>query len=77
MNLLFVLAMITATDVTPLAQFKTREACMFEATRMKEQNVQAVCLPKSVQTPPTEKEVTAEINRAMGVMRALIAAMPE
>jgi len=73
MNFIFVLAMMTPT-MTPLAQFNDRAACMAEAVKLKEQGVQAACLPKQV---PTDKEVAAELNKALGVMRAMMLAMQD
>jgi hypothetical protein len=73
MNFIFVLAMMTPT-MTPLAQFNDRAACMAEAVKLKEQGVQAACLPKQVLT---EKEVAAELNKAMGFMNAFMALMKE
>jgi hypothetical protein len=72
MNLIFVLAMIAPSGMTPLAQFNDREACMVEARKMTEQSVHAVCIPKQVKT---EKEVAAELNKALGMMNAFISAM--
>ena len=74
MNLIFVLALMAPNGMTPLAQFNDREACMVEARMMKEQNVQAVCIPKQVQSP---KEAAAELNKALSVMRAMVSAMQE
>ncbi len=72
MNLIFVLALMAPSGMTPLAQFNDREACMVEARKMTEQSVHAVCIPKQVKT---EKEVAAELNKALGMMNAFISAM--
>ena len=72
MNLIFVLAMIAPSGMTPLAQFNDREACMVEARKMTEQSVHAVCIPKQVQSP---KEAAAELNKALSIMQAMMSAM--
>jgi hypothetical protein len=41
---------------------------------LKEQAVKAVCVPK---TQHTDKEIQTEINKAMGLMRYMMAQMKE
>ena len=72
MNLIYALALVTQTGFTDLAQFNNRDACMAEALKLKEQKVQAVCVPK---TQHTDKEIQTEINRAMGTLRYMMAQM--
>jgi len=72
MNLLFVLTIVTHTGMMDVAQFKDRDVCMKQALLLKEQKVQAVCVPK---TQHTDKEIQAEIDKAMGVMRYMMAQM--
>ena len=72
MNLIYALALVTQTGLTDLAQFKDRDVCMAEAQKLKEQKVEAVCVPK---TQASQKDVQAEIDRAMGLMRHMMAQM--
>ena len=74
MNLIYTLAIITQTGMTDVAQFRDRDVCMKQALLLKEQKVQAVCVPK---TQHTDKEIQMEINKAMGVMRHMMAQMKE
>lgn len=74
MNLIYTLAIITQTSMTDVAQFRDRDVCMKQALLLKEQKVQAVCVPK---TQHTDKEVQQEIDKAMGVMRYMMAQMKE
>jgi hypothetical protein len=74
MNLIYTLALITQIGMTDLAQFPNRDACMAEAFKLKEQKVQAVCVPK---TQHTDKEIQMEIDRAMGLMRHMMTQMKE
>ena len=72
MNLIYTLAIITQTGMTDVAQFRDRDVCMKQALLLKEQKVQAVCVPK---TQHTDKEIQQEIDKAMGVMRYMMAQM--
>ena len=74
MNLIYTLAIITQTSMTDVAQFQDRDVCMKQALLLKEQKVQAVCVPK---TQHTDKEIQMEINKAMGLMRYMMAQMKE
>lgn len=74
MNLLYTLALITQTGLTDVAQFKDRELCMKQALLLKEQTVQAVCVPK---TQHTDKEMHMEVDKAMGLMRYMLDQMKE
>ena len=74
MNLIYTLAIITQTGMTDVAQFQDRDVCMKQALLLKEQKVQAVCVPK---TQHTDKEIKMEINKAMGLMRYMMAQMKE
>jgi hypothetical protein len=74
MNLLYTLAIITQTGMTDVAQFQDRDVCMKQALLLKEQAVKAVCVPK---TQHTDKEIQTEINKAMGLMRYMMAQMKE
>ena len=74
MNLIYTLAIITQTGMTDVAQFQDRDVCMKQALLLKEQKVQAVCVPK---TQHTDQEIQTEINKAMGVMRYMMAQMKE
>jgi hypothetical protein len=47
---------------------------MKQALLLKEQAVKAVCVPK---TQHTDKEIQTEINKAMGLMRHMMAQMKE
>lgn len=72
MNLIYTLALVTQTGMTDLAQFQDRDVCMKQALLLKEQAVKAVCVPK---TQASQKDVQAEIDRAMGLMRHMMAQM--
>ena len=74
MNLIYTLAIITQTGMTDVAQFQDRDVCMKQALLLKEQKVQAVCVPK---TQHTDKEIQVEINKAMGLMRYMMTQMKE
>jgi len=74
MNLIYTLAIITQTGMMDVAQFKDRDVCMKQALFLKEQAVKAVCVPK---TQHTDKEVQQEIDKAMGLMRYMMAQMKE
>jgi len=74
MNLIYTLAIITQTGLTDVAQFKDRDVCMKQALLLKEQKVEAVCVPK---TQHTDKEIQAEIDKAMGLMKYMMAQMKE
>jgi hypothetical protein len=74
MNLIYTLALVTQTGLTDLAQFQDREVCMKQALLLKEQAVKAVCVPKAQHT---DKEIQTEINKAMGLMRYMMAQMKE
>jgi hypothetical protein len=66
------LALVTQTGMTDLAQFQDRDVCMKQALLLKEQAVKAVCVPK---TQHTDKEIQKEIDKAMGLMRHMMAQM--
>lgn len=72
MNLLYTLAIITQTGMTDVAQFQDRDVCMKQALLLKEQAVKAVCVPK---TQHTDKEIQKEIDKAMSMMRHMMAQM--
>jgi len=72
MNLIYTLALVTQTGLTDLAQFQDRDVCMKQALLLKEQAVKAVCVPK---TQHTDKEIQKEIDRAMSMMRHMMAQM--
>jgi hypothetical protein len=72
MNLIYTLALVTQTGMTDLAQFQDRDVCMKQALLLKEQAVKAVCVPK---TQHTDKEIQKEIDRAMSMMRHMMAQM--
>jgi hypothetical protein len=72
MNLIYTLALVTQTGLTDLAQFQDRDVCMKQALLLKEQAVKAVCVPK---TQHTDKEIQKEIDKAMGLMRHMMAQM--
>ena len=72
MNLIYTLALVTQTGMTDLAQFQDRDVCMKQALLLKEQAVKAVCVPK---TQHTDKEIQTEINKAMSMMRHMMAQM--
>ena len=72
MNLIYTLALVTQTGLTDLAQFQDRDLCMKQALLLKEQAVKAVCVPK---TQHTDKEIQKEIDRAMSMMRHMMAQM--
>jgi hypothetical protein len=72
MNLIYTLALVTQTGLTDLAQFQDRDLCMKQALLLKEQAVKAVCVPK---TQHTDKEIQKEIDKAMGLMRHMMAQM--
>jgi hypothetical protein len=72
MNLIYTLALVTQTGMTDLAQFQDRDVCMKQALLLKEQAVKAVCVPK---TQHTDKEIQKEIDKAMGLMRHMMAQM--
>jgi hypothetical protein len=74
MNLIFTLAIITQAGMTDVAQFKDREQCMKQALLLEEQAVKSVCVPK---TQATDREVQQEIDKAMGLMRYMMAQMKE
>jgi hypothetical protein len=74
MNLIYTLALVTQTGMTDLAQFQDRDVCMKQALLLKEQAVKAVCVPK---TQHTDKEIQKEIDKAMGLMRHILAQMKE
>lgn len=74
MNLIYTLAIITQTGMMDVAQFQDRDQCMKQALLLKEQAVKAVCVPK---TQHTDKEVQQEIDKAMGLMRYMMAQMKE
>lgn len=74
MNLIYTLAIITQTSMTDVAQFKDRDLCMKQALLLKEQKVEAVCVPK---TQHTDKEIQVEIDKAMGLMRHMMVQMKE
>lgn len=74
MNLIYTLAIITQTSMMDVAQFRDRDVCMKQALLLKEQKVEAVCVPK---TQHTDKEVQQEIDKAMGLMRYMMAQMKE
>ena len=77
MNLIYTLAIITQTSMTDVAQFQDRDVCMKQALLLQEQKVQAVCVPKTQKTQPTDKEIQVEINKAMGLMRYMMTQMKE
>jgi hypothetical protein len=72
MNLIYTLALVTQTGMTDLAQFQDRDVCIKQALLLKEQAVKAVCVPK---TQHTDKEIQKEIDKAMGLMRHMMAQM--
>ena len=72
MNLIYTLALVTQTGLTDLAQFQDRDLCMKQALLLKEQAVKAVCVPK---TQHTDKEIQKEIDKAMSMMRHMMAQM--
>jgi hypothetical protein len=72
MNLIYTLALVTQTGMTDLAQFQDRDVCMKQALLLKEQAVKAVCVPK---TQHTDKEIQKEIDKAMSMMRHMMAQM--
>ena len=72
MNLIYTLALVTQTGLTDLAQFQDRDVCMKQALLLKEQAVKAVCVPKAQHT---DKEIQKEIDRAMSLMRHMMAQM--
>jgi len=72
MNLIYTLALVTQTGLTDLAQFQDRDVCMKQALLLKEQAVKAVCVPK---TQHTDKEIQKEIDKAMSMMRHMMAQM--
>jgi hypothetical protein len=72
MNLIYTLALVTQTGLTDLAQFQDRDVCIKQALLLKEQAVKAVCVPK---TQHTDKEIQKEIDKAMGLMRHMMAQM--
>jgi hypothetical protein len=72
MNLIYTLALVTQTGMTDLAQFQDRDLCMKQALLLKEQAVKAVCVPK---TQHTDKEIQKEIDKAMSMMRHMMAQM--
>ncbi len=72
MNLIYTLALVTQTGLTDLAQFQDRDVCMKQALLLKEQAVNAVCVPK---TQHTDKEIQKEIDKAMSMMRHMMAQM--
>ncbi len=74
MNLIYTLAILTQTGMTDVAQFQDRDLCMKQALLLKEQAVKAVCVPK---TQHTDKEVQQEIDKAMRLMRYMMAQMKE
>lgn len=74
MNLIYTLAIITQTSMTDVAQFRDRDLCMKQALLLKEQKVEAVCVPK---TQHTDKEIQVEIDKAMGLMRHMMVQMKE
>jgi hypothetical protein len=74
MNLIYTLALITQIGMTDLAQFPNRDACMAEALKLKEQKVQAVCVPKTLHT---EKQMQGEIDKAMSLMKYMMTQMKE
>jgi hypothetical protein len=74
MNLIYTLALVTQTGLTDLAQFQDRDVCIKQALLLKEQAVKAVCVPK---TQHTDKEIQKEIDKAMGLMRYMMAQMKE
>ena len=72
MNLIYTLALVTQTGMTDLAQFQDRDVCIKQALLLKEQAVKAVCVPK---TQHTDKEIQKEIDKAMSMMRHMMAQM--
>ena len=72
MNLIYTLALVTQTGLTDLAQFQDRDVCIKQALLLKEQAVKAVCVPK---TQHTDKEIQKEIDKAMSMMRHMMAQM--
>ena len=74
MKLLYTLALITQTGLTDLAQFDTRDACMKEAQKVRDQKIEVVCVPK---TQHTDQQVQQEIDRAMALMKYMMSQMKE
>jgi len=90
MKLVYTLALITQTGLTDLAQFDTRDACMKEAQKVRDQKIigvnltptpgttgilsDVVCVPK---TQHTDQQVQQEIDRAMALMKYMMSQLKD